>query len=165
MNTATERFDRRARALVEARARTVVHDGELLRHPAYTRVLHWSIALFFVLALLSGFAIYTPFLYRWLTPIFGGGPLTRLLHPWFSLVFAVLFALQVLNWLEPMSWTHDDGRWMRRLREYVANTDTREPDYVVRSCTSGRLPRVPSCFSSPACRCGFPRHLAGRRWR
>jgi formate dehydrogenase subunit gamma len=130
MSPAIERFNERARARVDAHGRTVVHDDELLRHPVYTRVLHWSVAGFFVLALLSGFAIYTPWLFRWLTPLFGGGPMTRLLHPWFSLGFVVFFALQLLNWLQPMSWTRDDSRWMRRLREYVANTDTLEPEYV-----------------------------------
>jgi formate dehydrogenase subunit gamma len=130
MSTAIERFDEGARARFGAHGRTIVHDGELLRHPAYTRVLHWSVAAFFILALLSGFAIYTPWLYRWLTPIFGGGPMTRLLHPWFSLGFVICFAFQLLNWWQPMSWTRDDSRWMRRLREYVANTDQREPEYV-----------------------------------
>jgi formate dehydrogenase subunit gamma len=130
VNGAIEQFDERARARFGTHGRTVVRDDELLRHPVYTRVLHWSVAASFILALLSGFAIYTPWLYRWLTPIFGGGPLTRLLHPWFSLAFVVCFALQVLNWLEPMSWNADDRRWMRHLREYVANTQTVEPEYV-----------------------------------
>ncbi len=102
----------------------------LLRHPVYTRWLHWSVASFFVLALLSGFAIYTPWLYRLLTPLFGGGALTRLLHPWFSSGFVVCFALQVLNWIQPMTWNDDDTRWMRRIREYVRNTETVEPEYV-----------------------------------
>jgi formate dehydrogenase subunit gamma len=130
VNGAVERFDERARAQFGAHGRTVVRDDELLRHPVYTRVLHWSVAASFILALLSGFAIYTPWLYRWLTPLFGGGPLTRLLHPWFSLAFVVFFAFQVLNWLEPMSWNADDRRWMRHLRAYVANTDPIEPEYV-----------------------------------
>jgi len=108
----------------------VVHDNELLRHPVYTRVLHWSVAIFFVLALLSGLAIYTPWLFHPLTALFGGGPTTRLLHPWFSLGFVVAFALQILNWLEPMTWTADDRRWLKRLKEYVTNADTVEPEYV-----------------------------------
>src|SRR5262249_6358808 len=109
---------------------TVVRGDELLRHPVYTRVLHWSVAGFFIAALLSGLAIYSPWLYRWFTPIFGGGAMTRLLHPWFGLGFVACFALQVLNWLGPMTWTPDDNRWMRRLRAYVANADAREPEYV-----------------------------------
>ncbi|HEY2153049.1 MAG TPA: formate dehydrogenase subunit gamma [Vicinamibacterales bacterium] len=130
MSTAVERFDDRARAEVGMLGRTVVREGELLRHPVYTRILHWSVAGFFALALLSGFAIYTPWLFRWFTPFLGGGPTTRLLHPWFSLGFVIVFAFQVLNWLGPMSWTPDDNRWMRRLKDFVTNAETLEPEYV-----------------------------------
>jgi formate dehydrogenase subunit gamma len=102
----------------------------LLRHPVYTRVVHWSYAIFFVLSLLSGFAIYTPWLYRLLTPLFGGGAMTRILHPWFSLGFLVCFALQILNWWRPMSWNESDNRWMRQIKGYVTNAHSREPAYV-----------------------------------
>src|SRR6266536_2610899 len=128
--SSVEQFDRRARGEFARIGKTRVHRGELLRHPVYTRFLHWSVAAFFILALLSGFAIYTPWLYRWLTPLFGGGPQTRMLHPWFSLGFVLFFTLQVLNWLQPMTWTADDTRWMRRLRTYVANVEKLEPEYV-----------------------------------
>ena len=130
MSTAVDRFDERARARFGAHGRTVVRDDELLRHPVYTRFLHWSVAVFFILSLLSGFAIYSPWLFRWLAPLFGGGAMTRLLHPWFGLGFCGFFVLQLLNWLRPMSWTADDRRWVRRVRAYVANTEPLEPDYV-----------------------------------
>src|ERR1051326_1103878 len=130
MSTRIDSFDERARREADRVGETTVHRGELLRHPVYTRVLHWSVAIFFVLSLLSGFAIYTPWLYRWLTPLFGGGPLTRLLHPWFGVGFVVVFFFQFLNWLRPMLWTGDDSRWMRRLGDYVSNKDAVEPAYV-----------------------------------
>jgi formate dehydrogenase subunit gamma len=104
--------------------------SEILRHPVYSRVLHWSVAAFFILSLLTGFAIYTPWLFRWLTPLFGGGATTRLLHPWFSLGFVLIFGFQILNWLQPMAWTRADRQWMGRLREYVTNSDDGEPEYV-----------------------------------
>jgi formate dehydrogenase subunit gamma len=110
--------------------RTVLHAGELVRHPPYTRVLHWSVAIFFVLSLLSGLAIYSPWLFHPLSALFGGGPMTRLLHPWFSLGFVIAFALQILNWLEPMTWTSDDRRWMKHLKAYVTNREPLEPEYV-----------------------------------
>src|SRR5205823_6653944 len=103
---------------------------QLLRHPVYTRVVHWSYAIFFVLALLSGFAIYTPWLFRLLTPLFGGGAMTRQLHPWFSLGFVVAFALQIVNWWRLMSWDDSDNRWIRQIKDYVTNAHAREPDYV-----------------------------------
>jgi formate dehydrogenase subunit gamma len=130
MTTAVDRFDGAARRRVNSHGRTTVHEDELLRHPLYTRLLHWWVAIFFLLALLSGFAVYTPWLYRWLTPIFGGGPLTRLLHPWFSLGFVVCFSLQLLNWVLPMSWTSADSRWIRRIRAYVTNAEGLEPEDV-----------------------------------
>jgi formate dehydrogenase subunit gamma len=110
--------------------RTVVREGELLRHPVNTRLLHWGVAACFIPALLSGFAVYTPWLFRWLTPLFGGGPMTRLLHPWFSLGFVLLFGLQTLNWRQPMTWSAADRRWLSHLKDYVANRQAIEPDYV-----------------------------------
>jgi formate dehydrogenase subunit gamma len=130
VSTAIDRFDDAARRRVGAFGRTVVRAGDLLRHPVYTRVLHWSVAIFFILALLTGFAIYSTWLYYWIAPIFGGGPTARLLHPWFSLGFVLFFALQFLNWLDPMSWVDSDRTWLRRLREYVTNAETLEPEYV-----------------------------------
>ena len=121
MTASVERFDERARREADRVGVTVVHRGELLRHPVYTRVLHWSVAIFFVLALFSGFAIYTPWLYRWLTPLFGGGPRTRLLHPWFGLLFDIFFFFQFLNWVGPMAWTAADRRWVRDLKQYATN--------------------------------------------
>lgn len=127
MSSSLERFDEKARATFGRHGRTVVRRGELLRHTVYTRVLHWTVALSFVLALLSGFAIYSPWLYHWLTPLFGGGPMTRLLHPWFALVFILAFAFQFVNWLRPMRWTSDDRRWMKRIRGYATNSEKVEP--------------------------------------
>src|SRR5436309_864591 len=75
--------------------RTVVYEGEVPRHDVYTRVVHWSVAIFFILALLSGFAVFTPWLYSWLSPLFGGGPMARLLHPWFGTAFVIVMILQL----------------------------------------------------------------------
>ena len=130
MTTGIEHFDESARAKFGEHGRTTVRDYELLRHPIYTRVLHWGVATFFVLALLSGFAIYSPWLYRWITPIFGGGPMTRLLHPWFSSAFVLLFIFQFLNWLRPMTWTSEDREWMRHIKRYVSNEELLEPENV-----------------------------------
>ena len=130
MSGSVERFDEKARATFARHGRTVVRRGELLRHPIYTRVLHWTVAISFIVSLLSGFAIYAPWLYRWLTPLFGGGPMTRFLHPWFSLAFTIAFLFQFLNWLRPMRWTPEDRRWMKRIKAYITNTQKREPEDV-----------------------------------
>jgi formate dehydrogenase subunit gamma len=127
MGTAIERFDNQARRSFESIGRTEVYVGELLRHPVYTRFLHWMVALFFFLALFSGFGIYLPWLFRWFTPIFGGGPLSRSLHPWFGLGFVFFFFLQMLNWMKPMVWTQADSRWMRSLGKIVGGKEKMDP--------------------------------------
>jgi formate dehydrogenase subunit gamma len=128
MSSSVERFDEKARETFSRHGQTVVHRGELLRHPVYTRVLHWCVAISFVLSLLSGFAIYSPWLYRWLTPLFGGGPMTRFLHPWFGLAFNIAFFFQFLNWFAPMRWTGADKRWMRGFKAYVTNREAVAPE-------------------------------------
>lgn len=130
MSTSVERFDERARHEAERVGPTIVHRGELLRHPVYTRVLHWLVAIAFVLSLLSGFAIYSPWLFRFLTPIFGGGAMTRLLHPWFGLFFDIFFFFQFLNWFTPMIWTRVDTRWLKRIKQYATNQDKIESEDV-----------------------------------
>lgn len=119
MSSAINQFDDRARRSFDSIGRTEVYRGELARHPVYTRVLHWMVALFFFLALFSGFGIYLPWLFRWFTPIFGGGPLSRAMHPWFGLGFVVFFSLQVLNWIKPMAWTRTDTEWIKNIRKVV----------------------------------------------
>ncbi|HSL55343.1 MAG TPA: formate dehydrogenase subunit gamma [Pyrinomonadaceae bacterium] len=130
MSSTAKNLDEKARGEFARIGTTRVHRGELLRHPVYTRFLHWSVAIFFILSLLTGFAIYSPWLFYWLTPIFGGGPRTRALHPWFGLLFEVFFLFQFINWFAPMAWVEADRRWMKRIRQYVTNEDRVEAEDV-----------------------------------
>jgi formate dehydrogenase subunit gamma len=130
VSSTAENLDEKARGEFARIGTTRVHRGELLRHPVYTRFLHWSVAIFFILSLLTGFAIYSPWLFYWLTPIFGGGPRTRALHPWFGLLFEVFFLFQFINWFAPMAWVEADRRWMKRIRQYATNEDRVEADDV-----------------------------------
>jgi len=129
MTTSAEPLDRRTTGGTAADPYTVVHEGELLRHPLRTRVTHWAVAIFFILGLLSGLGLYSPWLYKFLTPLFGGGAMTRFLHPWFGLGFVIAFAFEFFNWRAPMTWKASDSRWMRRMKEYALNTEKLEsPD-------------------------------------
>ena len=126
MATSTNTFQHTPNA-IDRLGRTVVYEGELLRHPVYTRFLHWMVGVFFFLALLSGFGIYLPWIFRFFTPLFGGGAATRMLHPWFGLGFVCFFALQLLNWHNAMRWTPADSRWMKDIKSYVKNENAVEP--------------------------------------
>jgi len=124
---AIDRIDDEARRKIDSLGQTTVYRGELLRHSVYDRVLHWTIALFFFLALFTGFGIYLPWLFRWFMPIFGGGPLAREMHPWFGLGFVFFFSLQVLNWLKPMLWAPGDTNWMKNIHKIVSNEEKMDP--------------------------------------
>jgi formate dehydrogenase subunit gamma len=130
MATSIGRLQEEEPGLFKKLGRTVVHEGELRRHSVYTRFLHWAYGIFFFLALISGFAIYLPFLFRWFAPAFGGAAHTRALHPWFGLGFVFFFTLQAINWWRPMQWTPADSRWIRNLREVVTFDDLVEPEDV-----------------------------------
>lgn len=125
MATSANSFQHRPNA-IDRLGKTVVYVGELMRHPVYTRFLHWMYGIFFFLALLSGFGIYLPWIFRFFTPLFGGGAMTRFLHPWFGLGFVFFFGLQTINWLQPMTWTSADTRWMKHVQTYVTRTDSVE---------------------------------------
>ncbi len=94
------------------------------------RAVHWAVALFFILSLASGFALFSPWLYAWLAPLMGGGARARLLHPWFGLLFVAAFLFMLGEWFRPMRWRPEDRRWLRRIRAYVTNAEKSEPDDV-----------------------------------
>ena len=71
---AIDRFDGKARESFEHLGQTTVYRGELLRHPVYTRVVHWMVALFFFLALFTGFSIYLPWLFAGSLPSSAADP-------------------------------------------------------------------------------------------
>jgi formate dehydrogenase subunit gamma len=130
MTTSAEPYDEIVQRDFGGLGRTVVHEGELARHATYTRFLHWTVAIFFFAALLSGLAVYSPWTSRWLAPLFGGGPMTRFLHPWFGVGFVVVWFFQFLNWRGAMTWTEADTKWLREIKRYARNEDKLEPEYV-----------------------------------
>ena len=99
----------------------------IVRYTLGQRTNHWIIAMSFVLAALSGLALFHPALF-WLSGLFGGGPWTRILHPFigvFMLLAFVLFAAHMWkdNWLRPRDWA-----WLRRIRDVVNNREERLPE-------------------------------------
>jgi formate dehydrogenase subunit gamma len=101
--------------------------GSLVRYTAEVRTNHWLNALAFVLAALSGLALFHPALF-WFTNLFGGGPWTRILHPFIGLFAALVFlplaaALWDDNRMRPPDW-----QWLRQWRDVVSNREERLPE-------------------------------------
>ena len=64
----------------------------------------------------------------WLTSLFGGGPWTRILHPFLGCLLVLAFSLLAVkfwrdNYLEPRDWA-----WLRRIDDVVANREEALPE-------------------------------------
>ena len=59
--------------------------SNIVRYKASDRVNHWLVALLFVLAAISGLALFHPSMF-FLTGVLGGGQLTRILHPFIGAI-------------------------------------------------------------------------------
>jgi len=106
---------------IAARARAqedVVAHGLIIRHTAGVRLSHWLLAIFFFLSALTGFVIYTPY-FAGLAGIFGGGAMTRFLHPWFSLGFVISASFLFRAWFKRMKRESGDDEWRRNVGAYL----------------------------------------------
>lgn len=97
------------------------------RYSAEVRTNHWLNALAFVLAALSGLALFHPALF-WFSNFFGGGPWTRILHPFIGVGAVLLFLLLAAavwddNRMKPADW-----QWLRQWRDVVNNREDRLPE-------------------------------------
>src|SRR6516162_3705006 len=99
----------------------------LLRYSADVRTNHWLVAIAFVLAALSGLALFHPALF-FLNNLFGGGPWTRILHPFIGLFMVLVFlALSSRVW-DDNRMGDADWQWLRQWRDVVNNREERLPE-------------------------------------
>jgi len=99
----------------------------IVRYSPECRTRHWLNALAFVLAALSGLALFHPALFG-LSGLFGGGPWTRILHPYLGLAMLLAFLsfaarVRGQNRMEPRDW-----EWLRRYRDVLGNREEQLPE-------------------------------------
>lgn len=100
---------------------------EIQRYSANDRTNHWLTAISFVLAAMSGLALYHPAT-NWMAALFGGGPWTRILHPFIGTFMFIVFALLALR-----MWHHNrmeprDRQWLRQMDDVVNNREEKLPE-------------------------------------
>lgn len=97
------------------------------RYRGLTRANHWLTAACMIVLLLSGFAFFHPSLYG-LTALFGGGQVTRWLHPLVGVVMAASFlGLFIRMWRLNLPARGDD-QWIRHMGDVVRGKDDRLPE-------------------------------------
>lgn len=99
---------------------------EIVRYRAPTRINHWIVAISFVLVALSGLALFHPALFP-LSMLLGGGPWTRILHPFIGLVMVVAFALLAVKMWRDNLLTSNDVAWLKGMRDVLENKDEKLP--------------------------------------
>lgn len=97
------------------------------RYSTAARINHWITAISLILLALSGMALFHPSLF-FLTAIFGGGEMTRMLHPWIGCVLLVSFAGLFLRFWRLNLWEKNDNVWLGRLRSVLAGRDDDLPE-------------------------------------
>lgn len=104
----------------------VISDDRVVRYTFQERVVHWLTGISYVYVLLSGLALYTPYLY-WIAAILGGGATARFWHPWAGLIFTIGLLLMQWLWSADMKITDEDRRWIAASRNYIENRDDLVP--------------------------------------
>jgi formate dehydrogenase subunit gamma len=101
--------------------------GTLARYTTAARLNHWVTAGCLILLALSGLALFHPALF-FLTDLFGGGPATRMIHPWFGSVLLISFTALFIRFARHNLWNRDDTRWMGALGRVLANDEHNIPE-------------------------------------
>jgi formate dehydrogenase subunit gamma len=98
----------------------------IVRYTFRERFIHALTALSYVYLLLTGLAFWTPALY-WIAIALGGGFLSRAVHPWVGVFFALVVARMFMLWHGDMRTTAADRAWRKQLMHYIRNEDDRVP--------------------------------------
>jgi formate dehydrogenase subunit gamma len=100
---------------------------QIERYSDGERINHWIVAIAFVLAALSGLAMFHPALF-WLSNLFGGGPWTRILHPFIGVVMAAAFVTMAAGFWDYNRIEPRDRQWLRQWRDVIANREDKLPE-------------------------------------
>ena len=103
------------------------NDNEIQRYNPSERSNHWMVAILFVLAALSGLALFHPALFG-LSGLFGGGTWTRILHPFIGVAMFVLFALLALRFASHNKIDANDRQWLKQIGDVVRNHEENLPE-------------------------------------
>jgi formate dehydrogenase subunit gamma len=103
-----------------------VRPGYVLRYAFRERMWHWTAGFSYIYLLLTGLAFWSPWLF-WLAILLGGGQISRMLHPWAGLIFALAVMQMYRMWAHQMNITDDDKVWFQSVGHYIRNEDDKMP--------------------------------------
>lgn len=101
---------------------TDLREDEVVRYTLKERMCHWIAGVSYTYLLLTGLALFTPYLY-WMATVLGGGATIRFWHPWVGLIFTAGLLWMHKLWSKDMKITPEDKKWQKTLKAYVTNRD------------------------------------------
>ena len=105
-----------------ARPTAVTGEDQIPRYTFRERAYHWVNAITYSYLLLSGLALFTPYVW-WVAAVLGGGGTIRVWHPWVGLVYFVTILVMQSMWKADMKKIPQDEQWSKNLKAYVTHHD------------------------------------------
>lgn len=106
---------------------TDVEKHAVSRYTTGARMNHWLTAICLILLAISGLALFVPTLFP-LTALFGGGTLTREIHPWLGVILFVSFCGLFIRFWKLNLPNQDDAVWMKNLGSVVRGHEENIPE-------------------------------------
>jgi formate dehydrogenase subunit gamma len=100
---------------------------EIPRHTLSVRLVHWLIALCFILAMATGLTLYWSSILKWAVPYFGGEQSTIAIHFVAGLALAIFALPMFLLWRTRMRWTPADTHFVRHIQDHAMRPDQLPP--------------------------------------
>lgn len=107
-----------------------IHPGNPVlvdRYSGLARLNHWITATGLILLVLSGLALFHPAFF-FLTALFGGGQLARMLHPWIGALTFISFAGLFLRFWSLNLWNKRDSAWISSPGKVLSGDDEGLPE-------------------------------------
>jgi formate dehydrogenase subunit gamma len=114
------------RGMIGYHPEQLIPHNHILRYSFKERLNHWIAAGSFIYLMLTGLAFWSPWLF-WIAVILGGAELSRMLHPWFGLVFFCAVCYMFMLWSSQMKADPLDKEWWKSLHHYIKNEDDKMP--------------------------------------
>lgn len=97
------------------------------RYTAKERGNHWVVAITFILAALSGLALFHPSLF-FFADLFGGGPWARILHPFIGVVMFLFFCITMVRFWKLNRINAADREWKKHIKDVIMNREKNLPE-------------------------------------
>lgn len=98
----------------------------IVRHKPAARVIHWVLAIAFIISTMSGLALFHPSA-TWMRELFGGGTWNRILHPFFGVVMFIAFFALAIRYVSHNFFDKNDIKWLKSIQYVVIGAEDKLP--------------------------------------